>query len=107
MPYGMNRGVDNGNTRPNIIVKNMQSLQDLLKEVDAILDSADTPEPTDAIATATDRLLAGLQTHFGYTSFRKGQREIIEAILDGENVFAVFPTGHGKSLCYQLACIDT
>ena len=83
----------------------MQSLQDLLKEVDAILNSADTPEPTDAITTATDRLLAGLQTHFGYTSFRKGQREIIAAILDGENVFAVFPTGHGKSLCYQLPAL--
>ena len=83
----------------------MQSLQDLLKEVDAILDSADTPEPRDAITTATDRLLTGLQTHFGYTSFRKGQREIIAAILDGENVFAVFPTGHGKSLCYQLPAL--
>ncbi|RKU35742.1 RecQ family ATP-dependent DNA helicase [Candidatus Poribacteria bacterium] len=83
----------------------MQSLQDLLREVDAILDSAGTPEPTAAIATATDRLLAGLQTHFGYTSFRKGQREIIKAILDGENVFAVFPTGHGKSLCYQLPAL--
>ncbi len=87
----------------------MQNLQDLLKEVDAILDSVETPEPTDAIATvsesAADRLLAGLQNHFGYTSFRKGQREIIEAILDGENVFAVFPTGHGKSLCYQLPAL--
>ena len=48
------------------------------------------------------RLLTTLDTHFGYTSFRPGQREIVEAILDGENVFAVFPTGHGKSLCYQL-----
>ncbi len=84
----------------------MKNLQDLLKEVDAILDSADTP---DAIATApvspTDQLLAGLQMHFGYTSFRKGQREIITAILDGEDVFAVFPTGHGKSLCYQLPAL--
>ena len=87
----------------------MRNLQDLLKEVDAILDSADTPEPPDAIVTAceppTDRLLDGLWSHFGYTSFRKGQREIIAAILDGENVFAVFPTGHGKSLCYQLPAL--
>jgi hypothetical protein len=63
----------------------MRNLQDLLKEVDAILDSADTLEPPDAIVTAceppTDRLLDGLRTHFGYTSFRKGQREIIAAIL--------------------------
>ncbi|MDE0010720.1 MAG: RecQ family ATP-dependent DNA helicase [Candidatus Poribacteria bacterium] len=87
----------------------MQNLQDLLKKVDAILDSADTPEPTDAIPTAweppTDRLLEGLETHFGYGSFREGQRQIIEAILDGENVFAVFPTGHGKSMCYQLPAL--
>ena len=87
----------------------MQNLQDLLKEVDAILDAAAAPEPTDAVATApvppTDRFLAGLQTHFGYTSFRKGQREIIAAVLEGENVFAVFPTGHGKSLCYQLPAL--
>ena len=87
----------------------MQNLQDLLKKVDAILDSADTPESTDAIETAceppADRLLEGLQTHFGYGKFRDGQREIIEAILDGENVFAVFPTGHGKSLCYQLPAL--
>ena len=81
----------------------MQSLQDLLKEVDALLGSADTSEPTAAMAT--DPLLSGLQTHFGYTAFRKGQREIIQAILDGENVFAVFPTGHGKSLCYQLPAL--
>ena len=87
----------------------MQNLQDLLKKVDAILDSADTSEPTDAIPTAsgppTDRLLEGLGTHFGYESFREGQRQIIEAILDGENVFAVFPTGHGKSMCYQLPAL--
>ncbi len=85
----------------------MQNLQDLLKEVDAILDSTDPPESPATFATETgqlptDRLLEGLQDYFGYTSFRKGQREIIEAILGGENVFAVFPTGHGKSLCYQL-----
>ncbi len=88
----------------------MQNLQDLLKKVDAILDSAETSEPPEnAVATAskppTDRLLQGLLTHFGYDAFREGQREIIEAILDGENVFAVFPTGHGKSLCYQLPAL--
>ena len=87
----------------------MQNLQDLLKRVDAILDSADAPEPTDPVLTApeppTDQLLEGLRTHFGYGAFREGQRQIIEAILDGKNVFAVFPTGHGKSLCYQLPAL--
>ena len=88
----------------------MQNLQDLLKKVDAILDSAESSEPTeDADGTASeqpaDRLLEGLLNHFGYDSFRKDQREIIEEILDGKNVFAVFPTGHGKSLCYQLPAL--
>ena len=80
----------------------MPNLQDLLKKVDAILDAVDVAESTQDCEVPADRLLTTLDTHFGYTSFRPGQREIVEAILDGENVFAVFPTGHGKSLCYQL-----
>ena len=80
----------------------MPNLQDLLKKVDAILDAVDVAKSTQDCEVPADRLLTALDTHFGYTSFRPGQREIVEAILDGENVFAVFPTGHGKSLCYQL-----
>ena len=82
----------------------MQNLQDLLKKVDAILESTDAVEPAQA-GEPIDTFLESLNTHFGYTSFRKGQREIVKAILDGENVFAVFPTGHGKSLCYQLPAL--
>lgn len=80
----------------------MPNLQDLLKKVDAILDAVDVAESTQDCEVPADPLLTTLNTHFGYTSFRPGQREIVEAVLDGENVFAVFPTGHGKSLCYQL-----
>jgi ATP-dependent DNA helicase RecQ len=39
---------------------------------------------------------------FGYPDFRPGQREVVEAVLAGEDVLAVMPTGAGKSLCYQL-----
>src|ERR1700742_4827420 len=39
---------------------------------------------------------------FGFGSFRPGQAEIIETILDGRDVLAVMPTGSGKALCYQL-----
>ncbi|MBT6858929.1 MAG: DNA helicase RecQ [Rhodospirillaceae bacterium] len=46
-----------------------------------------------------------LQSVFGFSEFRAGQEEIIAAILAGENVFAVMPTGSGKSLCYQLPAI--
>jgi ATP-dependent DNA helicase RecQ len=43
-----------------------------------------------------------LQEHFGLTSFRQGQREVIDALRSDGAALAVFPTGGGKSLCYQL-----
>ena len=82
----------------------MPNLQDLLKKVDAILESTDAIEPVQD-CEPRDPLLEALDTYFSYTFFRKGQREIVEAILAGKNVFAVFPTGHGKSLCYQLPAL--
>ncbi|MCI0600367.1 MAG: DEAD/DEAH box helicase, partial [Beijerinckiaceae bacterium] len=46
-----------------------------------------------------------LQRVFGFSSFRPGQEEILEAILAGENILAIMPTGSGKSLCYQLPAV--
>ncbi len=46
-----------------------------------------------------------LENIFGYSSFRTGQEEIIESILNGKNVLAVLPTGAGKSLCYQIPAL--
>ncbi len=46
-----------------------------------------------------------LKTVFGFDSFRKGQEKIIEEILKGNSALAVFPTGSGKSLCYQLPAL--
>src|SRR5690554_3576160 len=43
-----------------------------------------------------------LEQQFGYSEFRKGQWEVVESILNQKNVIAIFPTGGGKSLCYQL-----
>lgn len=48
---------------------------------------------------------AVLKTVFGYDDFRPGQWEVIEAALTGRDVFAVMPTGSGKSMCYQLPAL--
>lgn len=50
-------------------------------------------------------LLGELKHTFGYETFRPLQREIIEASLDGKDVFALLPTGGGKSLCFQLPAL--
>src|SRR2546430_2499989 len=46
-----------------------------------------------------------LHSVFGFSAFRPGQEEIVRAVLEGENVLAVMPTGSGKSLCYQLPAL--
>jgi ATP-dependent DNA helicase RecQ len=43
-----------------------------------------------------------LYRYFGFSAFRQGQKETIQALLNGQNTLAMLPTGTGKSLCYQL-----
>jgi ATP-dependent DNA helicase RecQ len=43
-----------------------------------------------------------LHKHFGHTSFRAGQEDLVRAVMDGHDVLAVMPTGSGKSLGFQL-----
>jgi len=52
-----------------------------------------------------DRVTATLERHFGFSTFRPGQREVVDAILAGRPVLGVMPTGAGKSLCYQLPAL--
>src|SRR5206468_9381193 len=58
-----------------------------------------------AVTITVDDAMAALKRVFGYDRFRDGQAEIVTAVLAGEDVFAVMPTGSGKSLCFQLPAV--
>jgi ATP-dependent DNA helicase RecQ len=49
-----------------------------------------------------DKAKQSLQKYWGFPSFREGQDVAIQSILDGKNTMVLFPTGGGKSLCYQV-----
>ncbi|AYO13626.1 RecQ family ATP-dependent DNA helicase [Vibrio owensii] len=50
----------------------------------------------------SDSLQQTLQSVFGFDSLRPGQQPVIEAVMNGHSAAAIFPTGSGKSVCYQL-----
>src|SRR6266498_1466572 len=51
------------------------------------------------------RPLEVLAARFGFDTFRPGQEQVVDALLAGRSALAVFPTGAGKSLCYQLPAL--
>jgi len=58
-------------------------------------------QSTDPLDAAREVLLAT----FGYRDFRPGQEAVIGHLLAGHSAVAVFPTGAGKSICYQLPAL--
>lgn len=46
-----------------------------------------------------------LKKYFGYDRFRQGQEELIDAVLMGQDVLGIMPTGAGKSICYQVPAL--
>src|SRR5262249_1030047 len=57
------------------------------------------------IMPTLDDAQSALERHFGFSRFREGQDNVIEAVLAGQDVIVVMPTGGGKSLCYQLPAL--
>lgn len=53
----------------------------------------------------TTSLHHSLKRHFGFEQFREGQCDVVQTLLAGHSSLAIFPTGSGKSLCYQLAAL--
>src|SRR5688572_19051995 len=46
-----------------------------------------------------------LRTTFGFAAYREGQQAVVDRLLAGRSALAIFPTGGGKSLCYQLPAL--
>ncbi|MCF8216633.1 MAG: DNA helicase RecQ [Chlorobium sp.] len=60
----------------------------------------------ETIPAYDDNILSGtLRRVFGFSGFRRDQERIVRAILESRDIFAVMPTGGGKSLCYQLPAV--
>lgn len=64
-------------------------------------------QPPAALLSAQTRaeMLQKLEQVFGFDGFRPGQQAVCEQLLAGNSALAVFPTGGGKSLCYQLPAL--
>ncbi|MFT5677378.1 MAG: ATP-dependent DNA helicase RecQ, partial [Paraglaciecola sp.] len=56
-------------------------------------------------ATGTFNIKQSLEQLFGFAQFRPGQEQVVNQLLAGHSSLAIFPTGSGKSLCYQFSAV--
>ena len=71
-----------------------------VSETTARYETLTEPDPI-----TSDSLQKTLAEHFGFDEFMPGQLEAISTLISGDSAAAVFPTGGGKSLCYQLPAL--
>ena len=82
--------------------KNLELLHHISDKIEKILAKEGLIPEIDLSAIDP---LPYLRTFFGFPEFKPNQREVIEHIFSHEDVFAVMPTGYGKSVCYQIPAI--
>lgn len=46
-----------------------------------------------------------LRKYFGFSTFRKGQEEMVDCLLSVRDALGIMPTGAGKSICYQVPAL--
>ncbi|NMH64032.1 RecQ family ATP-dependent DNA helicase [Shewanella salipaludis] len=62
-------------------------------------------QPATNISPTPEALERSLAQHFGFAQFREGQGRVVAQLLAGHSSLAIFPTGSGKSLCYQFTAL--
>lgn len=72
---------------------------------DCIEKKVSSPVSNSPCVSEPQKLYDELKRHFGFDSFRPGQEEVVRAIVSGQHILAVMPTGRGKSLCFQLPAL--
>jgi DNA topoisomerase-3 len=88
----------------------MEGIEHYVQDVVGKVGTTTAPPPTKdaakpieaAPALAFDSLPDLLHQAFGFSDFRTNQEEVCRAVIAGQDVLLVMPTGAGKSLCYQL-----
>ena len=86
---------------------NQRPLEPNSPRKDQAVTPATTPatEPTTTPTLTSEQLRHSLSQHFSFDGFREGQEQTITQLISGHSTLSIFPTGAGKSLCYQLSAI--